>query len=110
MDEMTLSHMADMIIVFGGCGALCGLVGGIVANGICLLIDAIQVWRKKRKEKKNDVEQPEIKADRQLALCLFRQNAGQPEVRCDGNISVVDGIAAVTPGHLGVAFYVARVG
>ena len=50
MDEMTLSHMADMIIVFGGCGALCGLVGGVVANGICLLIDAIQVWRKKRKE------------------------------------------------------------
>ena len=46
--------MADMIIVFGGCGALCGLVGGIVANGICLLIDAIQVWRKKRKEKKHD--------------------------------------------------------
>ena len=35
MDEMTLSHMADMIIVFGGCGALCGLVGGVVANGIC---------------------------------------------------------------------------
>jgi len=54
MDEVSLSHMADMIIVFGGCSALCGLVGGVVANGICLLIDAIQVWRKKRKEKKND--------------------------------------------------------
>ena len=39
MDEVTMSQMADMIIVFGGCGALCGLVGGIVANGICLLID-----------------------------------------------------------------------
>ena len=37
MDEVSLSHMADMIIVFGGCGALCGLVGGVVANGICLL-------------------------------------------------------------------------
>ena len=54
MDEITISQMADMIIVFGGCGALCGLVGCVVANGICLLIDAIQVWRKKRKEKKND--------------------------------------------------------
>ena len=29
-----MSQMADMIIVFGGCGLLCGLVGGVVANGI----------------------------------------------------------------------------
>ena len=54
MDEMTLSHMADLIIVYGGCGVMVGLFGGIVANGICLLIDAIQLWRKKRKEKKHD--------------------------------------------------------
>ena len=54
MDEMTLSHMADMIIVYGGCGLMVGLIGGIVANGICLLIDAIQLWHKKRKEKKHD--------------------------------------------------------
>ena len=53
MDEMTLSHMADLIIVYGGCGLMVGLIGGIVANGICLLIDAIQLWRKKRKEKKH---------------------------------------------------------
>ena len=54
MDEMTLSHMADLIIVYGGCGVMVGLIGGIVANGICLLIDAIQLWRKKRKEEKHD--------------------------------------------------------
>lgn len=54
MDEMTLSHLADMIIVYSGCGVLVGLVGGVIANGVCLLIDAIQAWRKKRKEKKND--------------------------------------------------------
>ena len=61
MDEMTLSHMADMIIVFGGCGALCGLVGGVVANGICLLIDAIQIWRKKRKEKKQQCRPRQVR-------------------------------------------------
>jgi len=54
MDEISLSHMADMIIVYGGCGVMVGLIGGIVANGICLLIDSIQLWRKKRKEKKHD--------------------------------------------------------
>ena len=54
MDEMTLSHLADMIIVFGGCGALCGVIGSVIAEGIWMLMETIRERRAKWKEKKHD--------------------------------------------------------
>lgn len=53
--EMTLSRLADWIIVisfFSLCGAG---IGHVIAQLVCLGVDNIKDWRKRRKEQK---EQP----------------------------------------------------
>ena len=54
MDEMMLSHAADLIIVSAGCAVVCLVIGGIVAQGLLLLVDSVKLWCKKRREKKDD--------------------------------------------------------
>ncbi len=54
MEQMTMSYLADLIIVCSGCCLLCALVGVIIAEGINLLYDLFEIRSKKRKEKKND--------------------------------------------------------
>ena len=54
MDEKLLSHAADLIIVSAGCAVVCLVIGGIVAQGLLLLVDSVKLWCKKRREKKDD--------------------------------------------------------
>ena len=49
---MTLSHLADLIIVIGFFSIICAAVGHVIGELICLIADCIRDWRKKRKERK----------------------------------------------------------
>lgn len=58
-ETITLSQMADLIIVMGfGALAVSGFAY-ILTEGISLVVDGVKGWRKKRKERKANKEATE---------------------------------------------------
>lgn len=59
METMTLSHLADLIIVAGFFGIIGSVAGHIIGKGICWVLDKIHAWCEKRREEKTDGDEVE---------------------------------------------------
>lgn len=70
MDSVTLSHAADMIIVFGFAGIVGAATGTVVGKLICWAAEKVIEWVKRRRQTK------EIEIDEGTASGL-----GDPEQR-----------------------------
>ncbi len=48
METMTLSHLADIIIVAGFFGILGSMAGHIIGKGFCWVVDKVKTMREQR--------------------------------------------------------------
>ncbi len=54
MENMTLEHLAALIIVATFFGVMGGFIGHEIGRFVCWVIDRVKAWRDRRREEKTD--------------------------------------------------------